>query len=110
MPSKRVREGCRVQDAEGHGEANCKEPAGESTGEICESVQRQLLTAALSSIPMFASGEKQVGMHRFNCIFLHVAYLGEKHITHGTARVLFPHTHTQIYCLLIANCSQTQGH
>lgn len=102
MPSQQVRGGCRVQNAECHGEANCKEPAGENIGEICESVQRQLLTIALSSIPMLAAGKKQAGMHRFNCIFLCVAYLGEKHITHCTTRVLIPtHTHRD---LLFANC------
>lgn len=67
---------------------------GGNTDKICKSVQRQLLSTALSSISMFATGKKQAGMHRLNCIFLHVAYLGEKHITHFTARVLFPHTHT----------------
>lgn len=101
MPSQQVRGGCRVQNAEGHGEANCNQ-LEENIGEICESVQRQLLTIALSSIPMFASGKKQAGMHRFNCIFLRVAYLGEKHITHCTTRVLTPtHTHRD---LLFANC------
>lgn len=75
MPSKRMGEGCRVWDAEGHSGVRCKEQAGENIAEICESVQRQLLSIDLSSIPMFTSGKKQAGMHRFNCIFLHVAYL-----------------------------------
>lgn len=89
--------GCRVQDAEGYGRGHCKEAVVENIDEICGSVQRQLLSIALSSTPVFASGKKQAGMHRFNCISLYVAYLGEKHITHCTTRVLFPHTHTQRY-------------
>lgn len=91
---------------------NCKEAAVENIDEICGSVHRQLLSITLSSTPMFASGKKQAGMHRFNCIFLYVAYLGEKHVTHCNTRVLFPHTYThrEIYCTLITNCSQTRGH
>lgn len=75
------------------GGATARSHLGDNIDQICKSVQRQLLSTALSSIPMFASGKKQAGVQRFNCIFLHVAYLGEKHITHFTARVLFPHRH-----------------
>lgn len=99
-----------MQDADrpswGPGE---KEQAGEHVAEICEAVQRQLLSLALSSISMFASGKEQAGMYRLKSVFLCVAYLGEKTITHHTNMVPFLPSHTQIHCLLTADHSQTRG-
>lgn len=90
--------------------ARWKERAGEHVAETCEAVQRQLLSIALSSISMFASGKEQGGTHRLNCIFLCVSYLEEKSITHHTNMVPFLHCHqAHGYGLLTADCSQTQS-